>query len=58
MYTIEQMMLAYDAGKEKKDFKEFIGELEIYTRCAACHKQVETHPLCINCVTQMIENDY
>jgi hypothetical protein len=58
MYTFEQMMLAFDAGKEKKDFKEFIAELEIYTRCGACNKQVETHPLCINCVTQMIDNDY
>jgi hypothetical protein len=58
MYTIEQMMLAYDAGKEKKDFKELISEIDLKTRCAACYKQVETHPLCINCVTQMIENDY
>jgi hypothetical protein len=57
MYTIEQMMLAFDAGKEKKDFKELISEIDLKTRCAACHKQVETHPLCINCVTQMIDND-
>ena len=58
MYTIEQMMLAFDAGKENKDFKELISEIDLKTRCAACNKQVETHQLCIKCVTQMIENDY
>ena len=58
MYTIEQMMLAFDAGKENKDFKELISEIDLKTRCAACNNQVETHQLCIKCVTQMIDNDY
>ncbi len=57
MYTIQQMMLAFDAGKENKDFKEFISKVKIKTTCASCHKKVDTHQLCINCVTQMIDND-
>ena len=66
MYTIEQMKLAYEAGRSfeltrKDNFQELIDKLdktnELNT-CASCNQEVETHQLCIKCVTKMIENDY
>jgi hypothetical protein len=58
MYTLEQMKLAYEAGYKNDNFLDLIKQINLNTRCAACNKEVETHQLCVKCVTQMIENDY
>ena len=58
MYTLEQMKLAYEAGYKNDNFLDLIKQINLNIRCAACNKEVETHQLCVKCVTQMIDNDY